>query len=323
MVRNTRAKKTTTPSTLSFESDSFRIEKNQETYENFNIFTLVWAERKFILDELDSKICRNFEHRSWLTLLEVEHPPPASLIREFYSNLSVHSDDSNTQCVRSWIRVEEYVITPAVVASALGIPLVYKPVYLYTETPPLDDIMSFITSTTISWGTDPHVTSHELIKLNYLFFRISCHSIWPISHLHTIPIVRCAFLYALVTDTSMSFPILFIRSLVEVHRSSAKSHGLFFPVFIHRILLDLGLEDFPASEPIHIIAPIGVTFLRQKVAQLKASSKRPRVESSTSASRPSTSGDPTTEEFVDPTAVVEPPASSSSDSSLWSMLEKS
>ena len=135
--------------------------------------------------------------------------------------------------------------------------------------------------------------------------------------------MRCAFLYALVTDTSMSFPILFIRSLVEVHRSSAKSHCLFFPVFIHRILLDLGLEDFPASEPIHIIAPIGVTFLRQKVAQLKASSKRPRVESSTSATRPSTSGDPTTEEFVDPTAVVEPLASSSSDSSLWSMLEKS
>ena len=51
-------------------------------------------------------------------------------------------------------------------------------------------------------------------------------------------------------------------SLVEVHRSSAKFHGLFFPVFIHRILLDLGLEDFPASEPIHIIAPIGATFLR-------------------------------------------------------------
>ena len=69
--------------------------------------------------------------------------------------------------------------------------------------------------------------------------------------------MRCAFLYALVTDTSMSFPILFIRSLVEVHRSSAKSHGLFFPVFIHRILLDLGLEDFPMFEPVHIIALIG------------------------------------------------------------------
>ena len=78
----------------------------------------------------------------------------------------------------------------------------------------------------------------------------------------------------------MSFPTLFICSLVEVHRSSAKSHGLFFPIFIHRILLDLGLDNFPVSEPAHIIAPIGATFLRQRAAQLKASSKRPRVESS-------------------------------------------
>ena len=64
-------------------------------------------------------------------------------------------------------------------------------------------------------------------------------------------------MYALVTDAPMSFPTLFIHSLVKVHRSNAKSHGLFFPVFIHRILLDLGLEDFPMFEPVHIIALIG------------------------------------------------------------------
>ena len=64
----------------------------------------------------------------------------------------------------------------------------------------------------------------------------------------------------------MSFPTLFICYLVKVHRSSAKSHGLFFPIFIHRILLDLGLDDFPAFEFVHIIAPIGATFLRQRVA---------------------------------------------------------
>ena len=32
------------------------------------------------------------------------------------------------------------------------------------------------------------------------FFWISCHLIWRISHLHTIPLERCAFLYALVID---------------------------------------------------------------------------------------------------------------------------
>ena len=69
-----------------------------------------------------------------------------------------------------------------------------------------------------------------------------------------------------MTDAPISFPTLFIQSLVGVHKSSSKSHGLFFPVFIHRILLHLGLEDFPASEPVHIIAPIDATFLRQRAA---------------------------------------------------------
>ena len=118
-----------------------------------------------------------------------------------------------------------------------------------------------------------------------------------------------------MTDAPMSFPTLFIRSLVEVHRSSSKSHGLFFSVFIHRILLHLGLEDFLASEPVHIIAPIGATFLWQRAAQLKASFNHLRVESSTGiASQPPTSGDLTAEEYVDP-----PPPSSSSNASLRSM----
>lgn len=124
-----------------------------------------------------------------------------------------------------------------------------------------------------------------------------------------------------MTDASRCFPSLFIRSLVEVHRSSSKSHGLFFPMFIDRILLHLGLEDFPASESVHIIAPIGATFLRQRAAQMKVSSKHPRVESSTGAtSQPPSSSNPIAKEFVDPTTTVDPSPSSLSDSSIRSML---
>ena len=55
---------------------------------------------------------------------------------------------------------------------------------------------------------------------------------------------------------------------------------------------------------------------------MKASFKRPRVESSISAaSHPYSSGDPTAEEFVDPTATVDPPPSASGDSSIQSMLD--
>ena len=194
--------------------------------------------------------------------------------------------------------------------------------YPYNETFHLDDIMSLITDTFTSWGTNSLVTSHELTKLSNLFFQISCHCIWPISHHHTIPFERCAFLYAFVIEAPMSFLSLFISSLDEVHRSSAKSHGLFFPVFIHRILLDLGLEDFLASEPVHIISPTDATFLRQRAAQLKAISKRPRVESSIGdASRPPPFGDHFAKTYVNPTAAVDPPPSTSSDSSLRAMLD--
>ena len=97
MVRKTRAnKKTTSTSNPTFDSDRFRFEKNQEAYEKLNIFRFVWAERKVVLDELDPVIRRNFEHRGWLALLDISHSPPVALIREFYSNLSIHSNDSNT-----------------------------------------------------------------------------------------------------------------------------------------------------------------------------------------------------------------------------------
>ena len=102
-----------------------------------------------ILDEVDRKIHRSFNRRGWLPLLDVDHPPSAVLIREFFSNLSVHCTSSNIQFVKSWIRGEEYVITPQVVAFALGVLLVQQPVYPYTEVPSLDDIMSLIIGTSI------------------------------------------------------------------------------------------------------------------------------------------------------------------------------
>ena len=86
--------------------------------------------------------------------------------------------------------------------------------------------------------------SLSLSKVAYLFLRIACHSLWPISHLHTIPLERCVFLYALVSGASISFPHLFLRSLNEVHRSSVVAHALIHPIFIHKILLFLGLIDF-------------------------------------------------------------------------------
>ena len=104
MPRKTRANRTSTSSpSPTFDSERILSEKNQEACEKLNLKRNIWAKRKVLLDELDGEIRRNFERRSWLPLLEISHRLPATLIREFYSNLSVHSYDANT-LVKSWVR---------------------------------------------------------------------------------------------------------------------------------------------------------------------------------------------------------------------------
>ena len=107
------------------------------------------------------------------------------------------------------------------------------------------------------------------------------------------------FLYAFVFGASINFPHPFLCSLNEVHRSSAIAHDLIHPIFIHRIFLFLGLDDFPAGELVHIIAPIGATFLKQRAAHLRvgptcsrdvSSSVVPPLLSSTSADTAEASG---------------------------------
>ena len=97
------------------------------------------------------------------------------------------------------------------------------------------------------------------------------------------------FLYAFMFGVSISFPHLFLHSLNEVHRSSAIGHALIYPIFVHRILLFLGLADFPASEPVHVVGPLGATFLRQRAAHLRADPSVSRGASSSSVPLPSSS----------------------------------
>ena len=97
------------------------------------------------------------------------------------------------------------------------------------------------------------------------------------------------FLYTFMSGASISFPHLFLRSLNKVHRSSAIGHALIHPIFIHRILLFLGLVDFPAGEPVHVVGPLGATFLRQRVAHLRADPSGPRGPSSSDVPPPPSS----------------------------------
>ena len=149
MPRKTRANRIpSTPSVSPSRSQLFKNDRCREAFEKLNGKRKIWAERSLILDEVDPAIRANLQSRGWLSLLEIDHPPPTILIREFFSNLFCHIYDSNT-LVRSWIRGVELTITPRVVAEVFGVPVVTEPVYPYAEAPPLDVVMSYITGSFI------------------------------------------------------------------------------------------------------------------------------------------------------------------------------
>ena len=175
-------------------------------------------------------------------------------------------------------------------AEALGVPVITEVVYPYTEAPPINVVMSYITGSSIQWGSNPRITYSALSETAYLFLRVACHSLWPISHLHTIPLERCVFLYAFMSVVSTSFPHLFLCYLNEVHRGSAVGHAVIHPIFIHRILLFLGLADFPFGELVHVVASSGATFLRQRAAHLRVDPSSPRGASSGDVPSPPSTG---------------------------------
>ena len=131
------------------------------------------------------------------------------------------------------------------------------------------------------------------------------------------------FLYVFVSGASIGFPHLFLHSLNEGHRSSVLAHTLIHPIFIHRILLFLDLDDFPAGEPVHVIDPIGATFLRQRAAQLRVGSTRPRgVSSGDIPPPPSSTGADTAETSGVAAADADvPPPTTSDDSDIRRTLD--
>ena len=129
-------------------------------------------------------------------------------------------------------------------------------------------------------------------------------------------------MYAFVFGASISFPHLFLRSLNEVHRSSIVGHALIHPIFIHRILLYLGLDGFSSGEPVLVIAHIGATFLHQRAAQLRVTPSRPRGASSSDVPPPpSSTGTAAAESSGAAVDANVPPPTALDDSDIPRMLD--
>ena len=105
----------------------------------------------------------------------------------------MHKDDHGHK-VASWIRGVPFTITRGKVSEALDVPIIRTPTYPYSRSPRIDDVMDVLCGRSVTRGSDQSISSSALTELNYIFFRIVCHNIFPISHIHTIPVNMCFFL---------------------------------------------------------------------------------------------------------------------------------
>ena len=135
------------------DRDRFLSAKCEETYETLTKYRSIWGEKEIVLSDLDPSIRRNFMSRNWVSLCEVSDAPPATLIKEFYSNLSIYFEDISGHYFTFWIYGQEFTIIKQNISEALGVPLVRKPTYPYTKFPTLDDMMSLLCGHPISWGS--------------------------------------------------------------------------------------------------------------------------------------------------------------------------
>ena len=202
----TKAKKVSGSSSkpvVAFNQIRFETVTNEQMFETLIKDRSIWAERQINLDELPLSVHRNLQCRNWLTLCKDLQPLPATLIREFYSNLYICSNDN----LSTWIRAQSFVITKDVVFGALNVPHVQRPTYPYSECPRISDVMTLLCKRSMTWGSNPRINSSELTEFNYIFFKIACHNIFPISHVHTIPIERRFFF---CTPSSLMPPFFFL-----------------------------------------------------------------------------------------------------------------
>ena len=86
---------------------------------------------------------RNLQSRHWLSMCTNIQPPPADLIKEFYSNLSMHEDLSGHK-VGSSIHGVLFTITREHVSKALDVPIICTPTYPYSRSPCIDDVMDVL-----------------------------------------------------------------------------------------------------------------------------------------------------------------------------------
>ena len=149
----------------------------------------------------------------------------------------------------SWIKKSTFLPPPIRVLVRFSIKQVFQMLWIF-DLPFKHFVFIFAL-----FGFETHVFAPYLFFFK-IFWSLFWYMNWSrtkygIDNVHTIPIDRCIFLYALIIGASMCLLSLFIQKIVEVHRNNAKKQRFNFPVSILRILEYLESECPSSSELVH------------------------------------------------------------------------
>lgn len=131
----------------------------------------------------------------------------------------------NYNFLKVWLRVKSFKITFRVIYEALVVPLVSDANSTYSSTfePFIDDVLTLLWSYNTIWDGSANVPTSMLTNEYVFLYRIVCHNIWPISHIHLSPQLDLHFSMllslVLIFVFLLSFFVLSLSSLTKIPRN--------------------------------------------------------------------------------------------------------
>ncbi|KAB1212349.1 hypothetical protein CJ030_MR5G025117 [Morella rubra] len=172
-------------------------------------------------------------------------PPPASVVKEFYTNFfNIHDS-----CFSTYIRGQVIEISPPFLAEKLGIPFVKNPQYPYPSStrPPLSTIVSFLMKRTIRGFSRKEFPGKFLATDHVIPARIIFTNIFPNIHMSSFSFERIRFLYAVLNNDSIDLATNICDHMIDIFRSNSGNLKLRYGCLIMLLLSRLGIT-FPLSE---------------------------------------------------------------------------
>ena len=210
-----------------------------------------------------------FEQQHRLNLCYGFPVVPDEIILEFYANMFECNSLENS--FRVLLCGNIFSIDEDVIATALEIPCVPKPGYLFRNDPDRDVVLSWFCGCRRCLGTSANAKTVGFTNEVCLLNKIMGACLFPLSYGNTIIVERAFFFYALLFDVPIDLTFVLCLSLLGVYSSHDYHHDLYLPITITCILIHFGF--YLPTPFIELRVPLAFGFVTLKKMQAQLTKK--------------------------------------------------